>query len=597
MKNLVQEIPIENIKVTGLNDRTVFDAQSQKDLADSVRKHGILQNLIVRKNGKEGSFELVAGERRLIAAKAAGLKTVPCNVKELNDTEFKEMMLIENLQRENIHPLDEAFGYKRLVDEKKPLKDISLKIGKPVQLIKKRLALTNLCDQGQNLFRDNIMQLGHAQILCMFTEQQQMDAIGNVMRGEKGFSYFDHHIDLKAWMNQHILQKLSGAIFGLDDEKLLKAAGKCSSCQKQTGFNTELFACVTAEAQCMDRECFEKKTNRHIELQNKKLLKQFNLKRDDCPTLTRNSYSYNGELSSDKWAEVADASECLHTTVGFVSSYNFPEMAIIACVNKKCKEHFDQPSNPTKSDIPENESKSENFDRRMKNRREKQLREDTHAARKEFLEIAAASKEKGLVTFELVYLAQIMIGRSTERAFALAEKMGFVKEEGAWFWQEDFAKFLATKGNEEIVSFIRTLMLGENLNGDDRYILSRNADDDNLLLHGKALNVEFSPILEEKTNARKEDHAKEDAELKLIKKKEKDRAKKIRQLISNADYDYPALHKIIVSKDRKNMLLRLELDELSKMAYRLGLKRKKDGDKDYYVAVILEGFEELLPKK
>ena len=111
----MSEIPLDKIKSSGLNPRLSFDPTAMKELTETVRTYGVIEPITVRPS--DGEFEVVVGERRLRAAKKAGLKKIPAVVKKLNDQQVIELMLIENLQREDLTPVEEAKIYKKLIDE------------------------------------------------------------------------------------------------------------------------------------------------------------------------------------------------------------------------------------------------------------------------------------------------------------------------------------------------------------------------------------------------------------------------------------------------------------------------------------------------
>lgn len=578
------EIPIENITITGLNNRTVFDEAKLNELAESIKSHGIIQNLTVRKNGKPGSYELVIGERRLRAAKIAGLQSVPCVIKELNDTEFQEVMLIENVQREDVHALDESETFLKLTKSMSE-SEVAIKVGKPTKYVKERLALNDLTAEAKKLFKAGTMQLGHALILCLFKKEHQTKAIQEVIQQEKGFNYFNHPQELKEFMNNRILCTLSDAIFDVNDPELVPKAGACTSCPKQSGANAELFACVTPEAKCMDQKCFIHKTEVFVSLQNKALLKQFDLKKSDCPVVSTSSYAYNGELPSTKWKPVKKADECQTVRVGFIQHHREPMRAIMICTDKSCKTHFRQEQKESVTAIPENEKPSETLARRLENRHEKERIQDYHTARKNFMEKAAAVKLTTHNEFELSYLITIMAGRGHARALEIARTMGFTKETDSSYvfdWIEDFLTSLEKHGKASMVSYLRHLILAENLSPEDKGIADREFDDDKLLLHGKSLGIEFKPFLKDVFDARKEQHLEEKLKVKELSKKERERDKAIEKLFANAEQDYPLLYQVIKAKDKVSFLQQQTLEDLSKLAYRTGMKRKTDATVEYY---------------
>jgi len=591
MENQILNIPIKQIAISGLNDRKVFDPDTLKELADSIKMHGLLQNLTVRKNGKANSFELVTGERRYKAAQLAGLVDLPCKILELSDTEFKEVMLVENLQRENIHPLDEAESFLRLSDTLKE-SDIALRVGKPVKYIKERIALNNLTSKGKDLFRNSTMQLGHALVLCLFQKQQQNQAIDQVIRREDGFKYFDHPQELKEYMQRHVLCSLSNAIFDVNDADLLPQAGACSTCTKQTGADSELFACVTSEAKCTDPICFVKKEKMYITIQNKQLLQELNIKKSVCATISNSSYSYEeGVLNSSKWRPAKKADECTSVTIGFLQIHNQPDRAVMICTDKKCKVHFREQARQSISTVPENEKPSETLSRRLANRREREVIEDYHTARKQLMDKALKVRLNTPNEFELAYLVRILVGRGSSRALQLAQSLGFKhNDESSYFfdWIDDFMKFTSKSDNQKqvLTNFLRALIMGENLQPENKYVATMELEDDILRQHGKALGIDFNPILKETFKARKEIHLQEDQQVKDQVKVEREKEKKIKSLFKNAETEYPELFAAIEAKNKKVHLQQQPIETLSRMAYRIGLKRRKDGTIDYYASEI-----------
>lgn len=115
-KSLIREIPIEQIRPNPYQPRQRFSEESLVELAASIRELGVLQPIIVRQES-EGSYVLIAGERRLRAARIAGLATIPAIVRSPSEQQMLEMALVENVQREDINPVDAALAYKRLIEE------------------------------------------------------------------------------------------------------------------------------------------------------------------------------------------------------------------------------------------------------------------------------------------------------------------------------------------------------------------------------------------------------------------------------------------------------------------------------------------------
>lgn len=159
------EIPLDKIAFNPYQPRKSIDDERFQELVRSVRLHGILQPVVVRTSG-EGTYELVAGERRCRAAMAAGLTRIPVTIKEFTNEQSLEVALIENLQREDIGPLEAAIAYKRLADEFNLTQDeIAFRLGKSRSGIANTLRLLNLPDAiQQSLFRRELTE-GHARAL------------------------------------------------------------------------------------------------------------------------------------------------------------------------------------------------------------------------------------------------------------------------------------------------------------------------------------------------------------------------------------------------------------------------------------------------
>ena len=160
----VDSVSINTIIPGKYQPRTEFDREALQALADSVKEKGILQPLLVRR--KNDKYELIAGERRWRAAKMAGLNDVPVIVKELSDQEVLEAALVENILRENLSAVEEAEGYKRLIDEFSHTQEaLSQIVGKSRSHIANMLRLLTLPESVQNLIKEDKLSAGHARAL------------------------------------------------------------------------------------------------------------------------------------------------------------------------------------------------------------------------------------------------------------------------------------------------------------------------------------------------------------------------------------------------------------------------------------------------
>src|SRR5437867_11765984 len=160
----VHQIDLAAIVPSALQPRKDFGREALQELIDSIRQHGIIQPLIVRQAGAR--FELIAGERRWRAAQEIGLATVPVIIRSANDLEVLELSLIENLQRADLNPIEEAQGYARLANEfRMRQEDIALKVGRSRAAVANALRLLDLHPQVQIWLAQNLLSVGHAKVL------------------------------------------------------------------------------------------------------------------------------------------------------------------------------------------------------------------------------------------------------------------------------------------------------------------------------------------------------------------------------------------------------------------------------------------------
>src|SRR5206468_2906485 len=178
----VHRINLANIVPSALQPRKDFGREALQELIDSIRQHGIIQPLIVRQAGAR--FELIAGERRWRAAQEIGLTEVPAIVRRANDLEVLELSLIENLQRADLNPIEEAQGYARLANEfGMRQEDISLKVGRSRAAVANALRLLDLHQQVQVWLAQDLLSVGHAKVLLSLkAPEEQLLAAETVLR-------------------------------------------------------------------------------------------------------------------------------------------------------------------------------------------------------------------------------------------------------------------------------------------------------------------------------------------------------------------------------------------------------------------------------
>lgn len=174
---LSQLIPLAKIEPSKTNPRKTFDKAGLDELTESIRKVGILQPVLVRPIAGTGRYELVAGERRYRAARAASLEAIPATVRELSDTEVLEIQLVENLQRSDLHPLEEAEGYRQLMARKYDVARIAERVGRSIKYVYDRVKLLTLTPEAKEAFRQGRFTAGHAILLARLSPQDQKRAM------------------------------------------------------------------------------------------------------------------------------------------------------------------------------------------------------------------------------------------------------------------------------------------------------------------------------------------------------------------------------------------------------------------------------------
>ena len=178
----VRRLSLEQVRPCPFQPRKDFSVEALQELADSIREQGILQPLIVR--ARDNYFELIAGERRWRAAQIAGLKEVPVIVREATDAAVLELALIENLQRENLNPMEEALGYSQLIGQfNLRQEDVAGRVGKSRTVVANALRLLKLAPEIQVYVRDGRLSVGHAKvILGLPAEAEQKLAVERILK-------------------------------------------------------------------------------------------------------------------------------------------------------------------------------------------------------------------------------------------------------------------------------------------------------------------------------------------------------------------------------------------------------------------------------
>ena len=177
-------LPISQVESCAAQPRKQFDPDALADLADSIRQHGIIQPLTVRKL-QSGYYQIIAGERRWRAARMAGLTQVPAVVIEADDRKAMELAMIENLQREDLNPMEEAEGYRTLMEQYGlTQEETSQRVGKSRSAVANALRLLNLSKEVRVLVEEGKLSGGHARALVPLTEELQKTAAALIIKDD-----------------------------------------------------------------------------------------------------------------------------------------------------------------------------------------------------------------------------------------------------------------------------------------------------------------------------------------------------------------------------------------------------------------------------
>lgn len=234
--------------------RKRFDPKALQELADSIKAVGLLQPVVVvDRDGAD--FELVAGERRWQAAKLAGLAAIPATVRELTPEQILEVQLIENLQREGLHELEEAEGYDELMKLKKINADaVAEMVGKSRSYVYARTKLLALCPEARKAFYAGELDASKALLVARIGHHDtQRQALKEISDRDMSFR------DTQDFVQRNYMLRLKEAPFDIKAEDLVAKAGACGACPKRTGNQRDLFPDVKDADVCTDPKCFAAK--------------------------------------------------------------------------------------------------------------------------------------------------------------------------------------------------------------------------------------------------------------------------------------------------------------------------------------------------
>jgi ParB family transcriptional regulator, chromosome partitioning protein len=502
----VENLPLDLIVPSPTNPRKSFDQVALEQLAESIGEIGVTVPILVRPIEAGGGFipagqevddeipgrftlfryELISGERRLRASQIAGKDHIPAIIRELTDAESLDIQLVENLQRADLHPMDEAAGYQALVAAaaergvKLTQTELAHKVGKPLSYVAQRVKLLDLKPVARETFQAGHINVGHALILAQLTPNLQEQGLRRIFDGNNQYSKVKdvaevveraleaakrNHIrfseparpvtELKSWVKHNVELDLEQAPWDLAADNLHPTAGSCNACPKRSSNNPALFSEMTAgEDRCLDPDCFDAKaktfvtiTAARISAGGKPMLKLVN---------TWSHAPLDGTekaIKSGQWMD-AKKGDCPDTREGVMTVGNEMGKVKWVCVNQKCKKHkhhVETPQQPQQKSTAAATAKLSPSEKKALEEKAKLLADQKAAERSVLYMAVRAEVAKGTRDAVLVdYVIHALDRETTVDVADIFKLNGWTVPSGRWQDQEKLLvdKLRTLKGPE-----------------------------------------------------------------------------------------------------------------------------------------------------
>jgi ParB/RepB/Spo0J family partition protein len=267
---MYKDLPIDQCHPSPTNPRKRFNQVKLQELADSIKEHEVMQPIVVRPMpGLFEAYEIVAGERRWRGSRLATKPTIPAMVRKLTDLQVLQLQVIENSQRDDLHPLEEAKGFKYILDNQDAANwnadQLAEKVGKSRTYIYNTLKLNELCVYSQDMFLDDRFGREVALLIARIPgEKLQTEATKEIITPDwqgqtKSFR------EVQRILREKYTLKLASAPFKITDETLVPFAGSCKTCPHKSGNCTQDYPDIESADVCTNTECFSAKKAAHIE--------------------------------------------------------------------------------------------------------------------------------------------------------------------------------------------------------------------------------------------------------------------------------------------------------------------------------------------
>lgn len=459
---VIKALALSDLKEASYNPRQYFDEKKLKSLVESVKARGILNPLLVRPIGDK--YEIMAGARRYRAAKAAGLKDVPAIVRVLTDTAALEVAVIDNLQRADVHPLEEAEGFAALLkQEGYDVARIAAKTGMSASHVYQRLKLADLVEPLKKAFAGGEIFDGHAILLARLAPDDQLEVMKHGLFYEpwqgpkqlqtvKGLA---NHIATKVHRN------LDAAPWKKDDAELLPKAGPCTTCPFRAGNQPELFSDVDRKDKvCTKPACYDEKLEAFGRRKFEDLKEQ-----DVKAVMLSNEYSRTASVRGNalvrsRYHELTvKQKDCSATRQGvFIDGDKIGKTARICAAGRECKVHGTRDhggSYASSSDSPQQKAA------RAKERAAEKKRKGEMAARRRIVQ-AVFDRAKSMTAHDLRIVARRFYHDVWhERRKFLAELLGVTGSTGVGGSAVD--KAIAVLDEKKLEAFILCCAISEDI--------------------------------------------------------------------------------------------------------------------------------------
>jgi ParB family transcriptional regulator, chromosome partitioning protein len=290
---ILKHLALVTIELPDFNPRQHENARELRDLAASIAEKGVLEPIIVRP--KDGKYQVVAGSRRFKASQIAKQTEIPAIVRELTDHEARELAVIENLQRTQVHWLDEAKAFYELLTSGMTADTLAERVGKPRVYIHQRLALNQLIPKLQKLAYEEKITVAVGLLLGRLTPKVQTAIVEELGKCNRLTAS-----EVKDYIDRYVYLDLARAPFDQTDAILVPAAGSCAACLKRSGASPLLFPELKRHETCTDPVCFESKCQALVARQHEKYPKAINIASGEVEWRKREPLRKEGVIFEDQ---------------------------------------------------------------------------------------------------------------------------------------------------------------------------------------------------------------------------------------------------------------------------------------------------------